>query len=274
MLKNSLKLEQSFMNKENLDDALTYYQKALDYLKNSDDAKTEGDVLLEVGNIYVEREDFENGQRYYKSSLEAFKKAEDHTGEGYANTGIGFILEKQGRYLKHVKTSLMQLKTLKKQMTHERVATILSLIGGTYEDQGAWEDAIIEYKHSSSIFKKIGDHKKRQHIDNLIADIQDKRSITKTTRNEKILAVIYLLGLIIAEISVTYINKEAGLVIEMVILFALLFNSSLKVSYNYSVMLRSMMVLPIIRIIGLTIPLMQIQPLYWFPIIAVPLICS
>ena len=60
----------------------------------------------------------------------------------------------------------------------------------------------------------------------------------------------------------------------MVILFALLLNSSLDVSYNYAVMLRSMMVLPLIRIIGLSIPLMQIQPLYWFPIIAVPLFAA
>ena len=60
----------------------------------------------------------------------------------------------------------------------------------------------------------------------------------------------------------------------MVILFALLLNSSLDVSYNYAVMLRSMMVLPIIRIIGLTIPLMQIPTLYWFPIIAIPLFAA
>ena len=263
-----------FHEKGNLDNALTYYQKALDYLKNSDDAKTEGDVLLEVGNIYVEREDFENGHRYYKSSLEAYKKAKDHTGEGYANTGIGYILEKQGRYLEARENFFDAVKNFEKTNDPERVATILSLIAGTYEDQGAWEDALIEYKHSSSIFKKIGDHKKRQHNDNLIADIQNKRSITKTSRNEKILAIMYLLGLIIAEISVTYINKEAGLVIEMVILFALLFNSSLKVSYNYSVLLRSMMVLPLIRIIGLTIPLMQIQPLYWFPVVSVPLFAA
>ena len=60
----------------------------------------------------------------------------------------------------------------------------------------------------------------------------------------------------------------------MIILFALLLNSSLDVSYNYAVMLRSMMILPMIRIIGLSIPLMQIQPLYWFPIIAVPLFAA
>ena len=38
-----------------LEEALTYYQKALDYLKNSEDKKTEADALLEVGNIYIEQ---------------------------------------------------------------------------------------------------------------------------------------------------------------------------------------------------------------------------
>jgi uncharacterized protein len=263
-----------FQEQGNLDDALTYYQKALDYLKNSDDAKTEADVLLEVGNIYVERDDLENGYKYYQSSLEAFKKAEDYTGEGYALTGIGFILEKQDRIVEARENYFDAVKKFEEKNDQERVATVLSLIAGTYEAQGAWEDAIIEYKRASSIFKKIGNHGKKQEIDILIDDIQDKRSITGTTRNEKIIAILYLIGLIIAEISVTYINKEAGLVIEMVILFALLLNSSLNVSYNYSVMLRSMMILPMIRIIGLSIPLMQIQPLYWFPIIAVPLFAA
>ena len=39
-----------FHEQGSFDDALIYYQKALDYLKNSDDAKTEGNILLEVGN--------------------------------------------------------------------------------------------------------------------------------------------------------------------------------------------------------------------------------
>ena len=112
----------------------------------------------------------------------------------------------------------------------ERTAIVHSLLGDTYESQGAWEDAIMEYKSSSSIFKKIGDQQRKHRIDKLIDGIQDKRSKTKTTINEKILAISYLFAIIIAEVSVTYINKEAGLVIEMIILFALLVNSSLDVS--------------------------------------------
>ena len=81
-----------------LDEALKCYQKALDYLKNTDDKKARADTFLEIGNIYTQREDYKNGQEYYEKSLEAYKIAEDDIGEGYALTGIGVILEKLGRF--------------------------------------------------------------------------------------------------------------------------------------------------------------------------------
>ena len=253
------------------DEALTYYQKALDYLKDSDDKKTEADTLLEVGNIYTEHEDYKNGQEYYEKSLEAYREVNDGIGEGYALTGIGLILEKLGRFADARGYYTHAVNKFNDKNQQEGKAVILSLLGGTYESQGAWEYAIIEYKHSSSIFEKLGNQERAIHINNLIYNINTKRSKTKTTRNEIIIAILYLIGLIIAEISVTYFNKEVGFVLETIILFALLINSSYSISYNYSVMLRSMMILPMIRIIGLSIPLMQIQPLYWFPIIAIPL---
>jgi len=206
--------------------------------------------------------------------LDAYQKLDDLTGEGYALTGIGLILGKGGRFVDARGYYIEALNKFDDQKDQERKAIVLSLLGGTYESQGAWEDAIIAYKSSSSIFGKIGEHERENSINNTVHDITFKRSKTKISRNEKLAAVLYLVGLIIAELSVTYFNKEAGLVLETVILFALLLNSSFNVSYNYSVLLRSMMVLPMIRIIGLSIPLMQIQPLYWFPIIAVPLFAA
>ena len=260
-----------FHEQGNLDKALRYDYKALNYLRTYPDVKTEADILLEVGNIYVDLDDYENGEKYYLSSLNAFKEVDDHTGEGYALTGIGFILEKQERFVEARENYFEAVKKFEETNDQERVATISSLIGGTYEEQGSWEDAIIEYKRSSSIFKNVRDNERKQHMDDLINDIQNKRSITKTTRNENIIALLYLIGLIFAEISVIYINTEVGIVIELIILFALLINSSLDVPYNYSVLLKSMMIIPIIRIVGLLLPITHIQPLYFFPIIAVPL---
>ncbi len=103
--------------------------------------------------------------------------------------------------------------------------------------------------------------------------IPQKQSRFPFSRNELVISLIYLTGLIVAEAVVAYYNLELVMVLEAVILFALLVNSSMT-SHNLSLLLRSMMALPIIRIIGLSIPLMQIQPLYWFPIIALPLFAS
>jgi len=206
--------------------------------------------------------------------LEAYHEVNDGVGEGYALTGIGLILEKLGRFVDARGYYTDAVKKFDEIDDQERKASIISLLGGTYESQGAWEDAIIEYKSSSTIFGRIGEHEREDRMNNLIHDNTFKRSKTKTTRNEKIVAVLYLLSLIVAELSVTYFNKEVGLVLETLILFALLLNSSLNVSYNFSVLLRSMMILPMIRIIGLTLPLMQVPTLYWFPIVAIPLFAA
>lgn len=257
-----------------LNEALTYYRKALNYLKNTDDHKTKGDALLEIGNIYIELEDYKNGQKNYERSLKEYNKANDEIGEGYALTGIGLILNNRGKYADARRYFQEALKKFEEKSDLERQGVIFSLSAGTYESQGAWEDAIMEYKKSSSLYAKIGEKDRKENIDKLINDINVKRSEKKTTRNEKLFAVGYLIALILAELCVTFLSKEVGLVLETVILFTLLLNSSLDVSYNYSMMLRSMMALPMIRIIGLSIPLMQIQPLYWFPIIAIPLFAA
>ncbi|MTK64294.1 MAG: tetratricopeptide repeat protein [Methanobacterium sp.] len=257
-----------------LEKAMTYYQKALDYLKATDDKKTEADTLLEIGNIYIEQDDVKNAQNYYEKSLNTYKNTEDSIGEGYALTGIGLIHEKQQRYADARNDYVEASEHFEAKSDRERKAAVISLIAGTYESQGAWEDAIMEYRRSASLYRKAGNKSKQETIHEKIENLSIERGKQKTSRNEKIMAVAYVFALILAEVTVTYVNKETGLVIEALILIALLVNSSFSVSYNYGVMLRSMMALPMIRIIGLSIPLMQIQPLYWFPIIALPLFAA
>lgn len=257
-----------------LEKALTYYQKALDYLKGTENKKVEADTLLEIGNIYIEKDEYKNAQNFYEKSLNTYKAVDDTVGEGYALTGIGLINEKKGQYADARNYYVDAQSKFEDRSDRERKAAVISLTAGTYESQGAWEDAIMEYNKSLSIYRKVKDSDKQAAIREKIENISIERGKQKTTRNEKILAVGYVFALIFAELTVTYVNKETGLAIEALILIALLFNSSLNVSYNYSVLLRSMMALPMIRIIGLSIPLMQIQPLYWFPIIALPLFAA
>jgi membrane protease YdiL (CAAX protease family) len=101
--------------------------------------------------------------------------------------------------------------------------------------------------------------------------VEQKRTELGATGKYALNLVIYLLALILAELLVTYVNKTWGLTLDVIILFGLLVNSAIVSSETFTNLLRSMMAIPVIRVVGLSIPILQIQPLYWFPIIAIPL---
>lgn len=104
--------------------------------------------------------------------------------------------------------------------------------------------------------------------------VNEKRFQMGLPTNYIITLIAYLLALIGAELLTTYVNKTWGLAAHTIILFALLVNAAMVESNDFSNLLRSMMAIPIIRIVGLSVPMMQIKPLYWFPIVAIPLFAA
>lgn len=96
----------------------------------------------------------------------------------------------------------------------------------------------------------------------------------KLSKKYVIILLAYLMAIMAAEIVTTYYSVEIGLLIHVGILSTLLINSSLTESQVFSNLLRSMMILPMIRIIGLSMPIMQVNPLYWFPVISIPLFAA
>lgn len=267
-----LKLANNFYDQKNYQHALLYYKKALNNIQTDDEIE-QADLFLKLGNLYFDMEEYDTAQDNYDKSLDIYNRKKDYTGKGYCLTGMGIIQGKNEDYDEARKYYRKALKSFKKAGDAEREGVVLSLSASTYESQGAWEDALDSYYRSYQKFEESG---RRDHdsFSQIKQKIGKKRSRFKITRGEKILSIAYLLLLIVAEVVVAHYNLEIGLTLESIILFALLINSSIKTSYNFSILLRSMMALPIIRIIGLSIPLMQIEPLYWFPIISVPLFAA
>lgn len=272
---NFLKQADNLYEQKDYQEALIYYKRALIDIKDSKDKLKEADLLLKLGNLYSDVNNFDTAMEFYESSLDIYSGKNDHIGKGYSLTGLGIVYENFGDHDQARRYYDRAIKSFRKIKDAEREAIVLSLIAGSYESQGAWEEALMEYKRSSQKFEETG-HKEPRDFAEKSREIEEKRSKTKASSKQIITALIYLLALIVAEITVAHFNVTVGLVMEFVILFALLINFSLtfRTSYNFSVLLLSMMMLPLIRIIGLDIPLMQIQPLYWFPIIAIPLFAT
>ena len=257
-----------------LEEAISYYKKAVSLFENTNDPQREADALLGIGDSYISLNKPEEAQKYYKKSLNLYNFAEDLIGEGYALTGLGIAFERYKNYEEARECYEKSIKKFQKTGDYKRAGMVSNLIANTFELQDAFEDAVMDYKRSLELFEKVKDSEREARVKSAMKDIESKRYSVKSSKKEIAALIIYFIAIAAAEISVTYVNMEAGLVLETVILFALLIHSSLHESYNFSTLLRSMMALPMIRIIGLSIPIMQIDPLYWFPIIAIPLFAA
>jgi membrane protease YdiL (CAAX protease family) len=84
-------------------------------------------------------------------------------------------------------------------------------------------------------------------------------------------ALAYLLALVVAESMTMFIAPMAGVIIYGFILIALSLQASLgfrKRGYRFLVTLA---IVPLIRILSMTLPLAQFATIYWYPLIGIPL---
>ena len=138
---------------------------------------------------------------------------------------------------------------------------------------GTKRESILNYRKETRIFD-VENYERAVQVRNVITDLEDRQFRIKSYKKYVLILATYLMAIVFAEIVTAYYNVGYGLTIHAIVLFALLINSSISHSSIFSNLLRSMMILPIIRIIGLTMPLMQVQELYWFPVIAIPLFAA
>ena len=269
--KAAFDLGTNFYDQGKLEEAISYYSRAWNLFKRMDNLQMEADTVLVMGDISIELNKPDEARKYYESALGLYNVSKDLTGEGYALTGLGVVFERYEKYEEARDYYEKSIKKFQRVGDFKRAGLVSNLIANTFELQNALEDAVMDYKRSLELFENVKDYEKEERVKTAMRDIESRRSRVKSSKNEIIALIVYFIAIATAEIFVSYINMQAGLTLEVVIIFALLVHSSLHESYNFSTLLRSMMVLPIIRIIGLTIPLMQMPTLYWFPIVAVPL---
>ncbi|MEW6011138.1 MAG: tetratricopeptide repeat protein [Euryarchaeota archaeon] len=249
-------------------EALGFYKKALNLFT---DKSPRGDCLLEMGNIQAALKNDDKALELYQKSEKEYHGPKDRLGEGFALANIGIIHDKNKDYEEARHYYQKALYKFKKIDDKESYNEISALIGETYEVQGAYGDAL---KHHEAHLEQFPAEHQPAYIHKQIDTIKDKLSQVKPTRKESLILISYLLILIGAEVVTTYTNVEVGLLLHTFILFGLLINSSLSNNYSFANLLRSMMALPMIRIVGLSIPILNIPALYWFPIISIPLFAA
>lgn len=254
--------------------SLKKFREAKDKVRSKKVSKLLADLLLRTADLGIGAEKFEEAEDSYIGALKCYKDSKDIIGEAYALTGLGIIYGKYGQYEESREYYEKALKKFKKAKDFKRAGIISKLIANTYEIQEALEDALVNYKISLELFRNIEAPQREAEIREYINLLQDKKSKQKASKKQILFLSTYLILVCIAEIITAYYSVRIGLIMHISILSILLIHSSMEKSYTFSNLLRCMMLVPIIRILGLTIPLMQLKSLYWFPVISIPLFAA
>ena len=87
-------------------------------------------------------------------------------------------------------------------------------------------------------------------------------------------AITYLLAIAIAEVVTVYVHPLWGMAVHTLIMILLLVQWSVGTRYPHRPLLLSLALVPLVRIISLSMPLANIPQIWWYPIIYAPLLAA
>jgi membrane protease YdiL (CAAX protease family) len=87
-------------------------------------------------------------------------------------------------------------------------------------------------------------------------------------------ALGYLGAITLAELLVTYVEPRVGMLVHCGVLLGLLYHSSRARGRSYRAFLVSLAFAPLIRILSLSLPLMEFPVVYWYFLTSVPLFAA
>ena len=246
---------------------IAYYKDAISYYSKFENVKMTCEMLFKLGHTYKKQKQFKNAKKSFLVSLKLYKEENDTEGEARCLEAVGDLsvdYHDSNGAIKYYNLALKKYQTLHNE---KKEIIISNKIAEIYRSDGSYDDAERFYKRSISY--GAGDK-----TVNSLKNLQEKISNLRPSRNQSIILSGLILALVLAEVVTTYIDMQWGLLINGLILVSLIIGSVVSESPNFSNLLRSMIVLPLIRIIGLSMPIMKIDTLYWFPIISIPLFAA
>lgn len=133
------------------EEALDYYQQALQLRRQLDDVPGQIKVLNNLGIVSDKISRYEQALDLYQQALALIRQNKDIEAEGRTLTNIGIIYFHAGRYAAAL-DSLQQALTLYRQIGKRgQEASVLNNIGDIYERWGRYQEALNAYRQALSL---------------------------------------------------------------------------------------------------------------------------
>lgn len=90
----------------------------------------------------------------------------------------------------------------------------------------------------------------------------------------RLIGLLYLATIIAAELITNFVDTEGGITLFTFILIGLIAHSSLTRDNSLRRLLLALCLVPLVRVVGFSIPLGELRQIYWYPIIYTPLLVA
>jgi len=250
---------------------LEQYEKSLKVFEKFKSGRIAAETLLKMGEVYEKLMEYDKAIDNYFIALNLYRDENDVRGETHALLSMGNLWEKEKEYSEARKYYQQALNIFKKTGDGDMIRTVSQLISRCYQEEGALEDAIkIHEKLDILSLKTI--EQDEEHL--RIGELKIKLSKVHFTVETGLILLFYIIALLVAEFVSIYFQPSWGILLLALIIISLIIHSSLNRSTEFSYLLQAMILVPLIRIMSLSIPVTEIKPLYWLAILVVPLLVA
>jgi membrane protease YdiL (CAAX protease family)/predicted negative regulator of RcsB-dependent stress response len=248
--------------------SLDKYQKSLEQFSQLKSGLFAAKILLKIGDLYRELEDNDQALENYQIALKLYQDEENYSGEALSLKSIGEIWKEKKEYAearKYLKQSLQINKEIK---DYRMMKNIYEQISECYQKEGFIKNALnLHLKVDKLPLSPDEIFLNKFEINKLNKILYD----VKPSTTQFLILVCYAIFLLVAELITYYHLTPWNLFLEVIIIISLVTNSLTTKDLKLSYLLQALILLPLLRIMGLIIPVTEIQPLYWLVIISIPL---
>jgi tetratricopeptide (TPR) repeat protein len=153
------------------DDALHYYNKALNISLMSKDPLELSKIHRSIAEIFRRRGKWEDGEEILLKAMDLSTEAKDVQGLAEANRGLGWINWRKGHYGKATKYYEDSIKYAKRVKDNSLMASIFIEVGNLYNSKGELQKSLTHYERALDLLKKTTDLKGKSRAYNNIGDV-------------------------------------------------------------------------------------------------------
>ena len=183
-----------YADQSNYDEALKYFQSALDITQKIKDKKGIAIALSNIGFIYLKKEQYKESLTTHFEAMKIQEELEHKQGLATSLNNIGIIYKAQGKYDESLKNLLASLKISEQLGDKHSIADTYNGLGSLYLEQGKQlkgKEAEQKYKEALNYYNKALAIAKENNLKKLIEDSYEGQALVYEETNDFKKAYVY-----------------------------------------------------------------------------------